>query len=336
MTVTTDTLDISEEYNLGGVWRQDIPQLAFEHDYLLNNVLAAASMHLCQLRPESADYKTAGALMNKALRSFRNAILNISPDNFVAPLANAALMSPVSLVANRVSGHSLSIVDWMRLHRGAGVLLNMVPRDLVMQSSIAPIYRIAVQKGPPDPICIPFILQQLCDLIEEDIESAGYRDIVHKCLVELGKLYGGLALHRGELSYHVKVLRWPYDMPEQFIDLAKQHRPHILVILAHYVLFFEFLELWWSSGIAEKEIGTIANILSEEWQRFIRVPQLAVKLHDKKEMAELMLSQLPVEEITESLLPPGSIVGSQPEFASNKSNMLDPMAPYQAESPNIG
>lgn len=335
-TVTTDTLNISDEGRLDDVWRKEVPQLAFDNDYLLNNLLAAASMHLCQLKPETADYKTAGSLMNKALRGFRNAILTISPDNFVPILANAALMSPVSLVANRVSGQPLAILDWMRMHRGSGILLGMVPRDIVMQSPIAPVYRIAAEKGPPDPIAIPALLQNLLDSIDQDADNAAYHDVIHQSLLGVGKLYGGLGLHRGELSYHVKVLRWPYDIPEDFTGYAKEQRPHALILLAHYVLFFEFLEFWWASGVAKKEVETISSMLSDEWQPFIRVPQLVVQLRDKDKVVELMLNQLPVQDITDfPPLGPVLTVGGHAKFVRNKSNLLTTVDRYQAESPDV-
>lgn len=280
-----------------GVWQKEVPKLAFEHDFLMDNLLALASIHMDQLAPQSANHQLAALYQDKALRAFREAVSNFSKDNFLAVLIASTFLSPSSLVINRNADENrLWSVDWLVTHTGVGTILKAAVWTDVLESCIAPIFNI--QLPDPAPTLIPTILQHMLDSVEDGDEDASYRDILLQSIVGLGELYGRVAQNGLNATMAIDIMLWPYAIPSHFIELVKEQRPRALVILAHFIVLFEFLpQLWWVSGVARHEVETISILLGPEWQPFLTVPKTAVLLKDSDQILELLLSQFPAPDI---------------------------------------
>jgi hypothetical protein len=303
-TVTIETLGVNIPLNASaiGVWQNEVPRLAFEHDFLMDNLLALASIHMDQLAPQSANYRLTALYQDKALRTFREAIENFSKDNFLAVLIASALLSPSSLFANRNTDEvRLWSIDWLVMHTGVGTILQAAAWTDVLESCIAPIFEVQL----PDlaSTLIPTVLQQMLDLINDGDRDASYRDILLDSIIRLGELYGRVAQNGLNSATAMDIMRWPFVIPSQFIELAKEQRPRALVILAHFIILFELLpQLWWVSNVAQHEVETISILLGPEWQLFLTIPKVAVRMKDKDEILELFVNQLPVIDTVSSVI----------------------------------
>lgn len=196
-TVTIETLGVNMPLNTGvkRVWKKEVPQLAFEHDFLMDNLLALASVHMDHVAPQSANYQLTALYQGKALRVYREAVANFSKDNFLAVIIASALLSPSALVINRNTDENrLWSVDWMVMHTGVGIILKAAAWTDVLESCIAPIFNI--QLPDPAPTLIPMALQQMLDSVKDNDLDTSYRDVLFESVVGLGELYGRIA-HNG-------------------------------------------------------------------------------------------------------------------------------------------
>jgi len=302
-TITIETLGINVPLSTSaiGVWQKEVQRLAFEHDFLMDNLLAFTSIHMDQLAPQSANYRLTALYQDKTLQAYREAVANLSKSNFLAVLVASTLLLPSSLVVNRNADEArLWSVDWLVMHTGVGTILQAATWTEVLEFSIAPIFEVQL----PDlaSTLILTALQQMLDSIEDDDWSASYRDILLNIVIRLGELYGRIAQNCLYPTMAIDFMRWPFAIPGQFVELAKDQRPHALVDLAHFIILFELLpQLWWVSDVAQHEVETISILLGPEWQIFLTTLMAAVHMKYRDQILEFLLSQLPIVDAVRSM-----------------------------------
>ncbi|OQD90894.1 hypothetical protein PENANT_c001G03484 [Penicillium antarcticum] len=101
-TETYQSLCVSESETQ--IWRITVPRLALKHDYLMNGILALASMHIATSSEptEALLYQDTGLqYYNRSLNPFRNAIDNITPQNCDAVFAHSIVMIAISIASPR-------------------------------------------------------------------------------------------------------------------------------------------------------------------------------------------------------------------------------------------
>ncbi|KAF2856287.1 hypothetical protein T440DRAFT_463626, partial [Plenodomus tracheiphilus IPT5] len=76
-------------------WQSYVPEMAHQHEFLVNCVLSVASLHLGRLREDQAEKRRMNAIaasrMNKALTKYRSALENVTEDNAAALFASSTL-----------------------------------------------------------------------------------------------------------------------------------------------------------------------------------------------------------------------------------------------------
>ncbi|CAG8049354.1 unnamed protein product [Penicillium salamii] len=102
-TETYQSLSVSDSETQ--IWRITIPRLALKHDYLMNGILALASMHIAtSSEPAKAllYHDTGLQYYNRSLRPFRNEIDSITPQNCDAVFAHSIIMIAISVASPRL------------------------------------------------------------------------------------------------------------------------------------------------------------------------------------------------------------------------------------------
>jgi hypothetical protein len=297
-TVTVNSLNCREYPANKKAWIRQVPQMAFEHDFLMDNLLAVAAVHLCQEAPHMDNNRMTAYYSGKALQSYRRALANLSRKNIFAVIIASIILSFSSLVTNR--GEAVKLQG---IQTGISVLLKMAGWEPVLQSPIAPILDSVMWVVVPlRPIIIPPKLQQMVDDMNDSDPDAPHRGVLQSCLTTLGKLYGGLLVHGLHPGMRPEILAWQFMTPDTFPSLVMERRPRCLVIFAHYLVLLEFLpRQWWTVGVAKQEVMAVSAMLSPEWQSLISVPLAAVQLCDTAKIAELLLAQLPAMDPTNPL-----------------------------------
>ena len=121
-TITTSQVSAPE------VWSKDVPELAFDHPYLMHSLLAFSASHLSRSEPGLEQYVYSHRL--DALRLLREAVLDISEENADALIASALVLIMDSL-ANTSSNNpaisaKMSPSTWIFHVKGAATILTAV------------------------------------------------------------------------------------------------------------------------------------------------------------------------------------------------------------------
>ena len=282
------------------VWRTEIPRLAFEHEFLMDSLLGTASLHMHRLNPEAADFPQQAAIYeHRAIQGFRVAVSRISPSNYEAVLATSLL-----LVIFFSSHHDMGIEsglwinNWLGLHLGILSILRAARWEDLAHSPLWPLLRVDFNIFSATPI-LPIVLEELCIPANAENQDKSSLETLRLALECLGRLYARLNSIPPWNELNLEIMAWPARIPQAFIPLARNMQPRALIILAHYLVFFELNSgLWWS-GIASREILAISKALDSRWQRFLEIPLQAAEMQDKQSVVKLLLSQLPLETSNE-------------------------------------
>lgn len=91
----TTSLSRASDDPAKAAWQTCVPEMAHQHEFLVNCVLSVASLHLGRLREDQAEKRKMNAIaasrMNKALTKYRSALENINQDNAAALFASSTL-----------------------------------------------------------------------------------------------------------------------------------------------------------------------------------------------------------------------------------------------------
>ncbi|KAF2131532.1 hypothetical protein P153DRAFT_197918 [Dothidotthia symphoricarpi CBS 119687] len=91
----TTSLTLAADDPAKAAWQACVPELAHNHDFLVNCVLSVASLHMARLHEDRAEKTNmnamAAARMNKALTRYRHELENVTAQNAAALFASATL-----------------------------------------------------------------------------------------------------------------------------------------------------------------------------------------------------------------------------------------------------
>lgn len=110
------------------LWQEQVPKLAFEHDFLMRGVFTVAATHKAHMAFKdgresdmNAHLDDAAFHINSALSGFRTAIRHISPENCGALLALTSFVS-VYVFATSTCGNKNDSFDGTKFTQGLGLI----------------------------------------------------------------------------------------------------------------------------------------------------------------------------------------------------------------------
>jgi hypothetical protein len=273
----------------------NIPQLAFENDYLLQCILGISSLHLEHMSPDKKyNKKQTSKYREKALLGFRQAIAkaDFQPLNWEAALINSILLLALCSKDN-VNGidrqSSLTVINWVVLYRGLSAIIMMRSFDNVANTSLKPIFRREWRELRFAPV-IPRNLVTLLEGVTPLDSDFAYLESYCNVLDSMGILYGSLTQDGVAPELWIRVISWPSYLSQDFANCAVEQRPRALIILAHYLCFIKLIKgLWWVDDIPDTEIPAIMSLIGDHWLPFMTVPLAASQESDKEEIARMLL-----------------------------------------------
>jgi hypothetical protein len=271
-----------------------VPQLAFENDFVLNCILGISSLQLQRQCPGSElARRDTDIYRGKALSGFRQALSLMKPGS---SLYESALITSILLVVlySKNDGFEegeLLIVNWLILYRGLSTIISIGEVEEVKSLSIWPIFQRDFTPLQNEPV-VPRILVEILEGIHPRDPDFPMLEGWCKVLDTLGLLYGGLQQDGLSPELYIRIVAWPSYTTQDFTTGAQQRRPRVLVILTYYLSFLKLLQgcLWWTDGIADREIQAIAKLLGPAWHPFMEVPLRVVEMTDCEEIAKVLLS----------------------------------------------
>ncbi|KAL6825578.1 hypothetical protein J3E69DRAFT_380747 [Trichoderma sp. SZMC 28015] len=225
---------------------REIPQLALEHEFLMDTVLLVAMIHLAYTDPVSRESLPIYLYRDQALRSFRQAVASISMQNISAVRAASHLLAVVSFAIDRVTKHSgIWVTNWLALAVGQ--------RNFPSNGRL---YRLSSSQtgsrslyGSFSDISLPAaVLPQIQDILpkEESDCDWGQRGTLYEVTASLGTLIAILGEPHEQLWLEKKIKAWAFDVvPSEFLEMVQRGNHRALVILAYYLVLLNLLPATW-------------------------------------------------------------------------------------------
>lgn len=273
--------------------RVDIPQLALQHEFLMDAVLLVAMVHLGCSDPVALEGLPVCLYRDQALGGLRRAVANITPQNMDAIRSSSVLLATVSFAADRITGCSgLWVLNWLTLAFGQRNF--RCPRDNAALfprqgngSLLSSLYGSFTDVTAPE--AIPTDILTALANEQGNIDSAE-RDALYNASQQLGRLITTLE-HPYEQSWlEKKIKAWSFDVvPSGFLTMTREKNPLALIILAHYLILFKLLpNLWVYEGLANHDIEMISRTLGQGWEQYIAAPKMALQTEDASALVDLL------------------------------------------------
>lgn len=277
------------------LWRVTVPQIAFQHEFLLRAIFAIAALHLAQLQPLRQEHYTHLAAMHQdaALRAFRPTMLEINSSNCDASFAMSSLIVVYAFASSKAS-HELGMFDtagpssnndWLPLIRGVDSIL----RNLWASIKRGRLNALLHDHTPfSEETQLPAVLNDQLRRLETAIKDADCdADDGIACQQALEQLrYSFIRLSdKTILECEVSLsFLWPVIVPNRFIDMLNERRSEALIILAFYCIILHHLDAyWWMHGCAQHIMAEIESKISSAWQPWLEWPRSIVVPESSRE-----------------------------------------------------
>lgn len=268
------------------LWAIDVPQMAFNCDYLLNALLGLSAQHLWALDPKKKSFAVVSRrYLAWAISSHRERLQQAERSNAECLLATSILITHHTWVAS----HSVSSDEPYTLPLQTYYLalsLQSVANDLfpwLSQSNIlwhtklqltAPISESSLLAN----LDLDELFQRLCYTVPaEDI-------MVYKAACrELGSLYQGIITQVPSDIMQCSVATMLLRLPSRFLTLLQQHVPAALALFARNIVLLKFIDdAWWLHGknehlVMDYAIQGIRGLMPDSWLWAIEWPLKVVR-----------------------------------------------------------
>ena len=290
---TTETCyTLSDRPESHELWRVTVPQVAFQHDFLMRGILAIAALHLSCLRRDTQPRwaHIAAKQQDAALGAFRSVMSNMNESNCDAFLALSSLIVVYGFESPK-SSDSLGMFnyngqdsdEWLPLIRGVNsIIISVWP--WIKRGRLNGLLHDHIQE-PPQAELPNVLSEQLSHLEDMCDRASGGAEAVNALRAALATLKISFVRMNNRPPYECEVsiaFLWPVMIPQEFITMMNEKRPEALVILAHYCVILHHLDdYWWMKGWATHILDNIHRELEEDWLYFIQWPANVISVDQK-------------------------------------------------------
>ena len=286
---TQTSLTLSDRDESHYLWRVVVPQIAFEHEFLMRAILAISALHLSTLRPLVQDHYTHIAVQQQdaALRLFRAVMIKPDETNCDAFFAMSSLIVVYGFESPKASD-SLGMFnykgdhsdEWLPLIRGVNSIIQSV-WECVSKGRLSRLLH--DQSQSPASTSLPVVLTEQLELLEDLCSKmAGDPEDSAACKEAVAQLRWCFERMNNKATYECEVslaFCWPVMIPQHFITILNNLNQEALVILAHYCIILHHLDdYWWMKGWAHHLIDNIQRQVTDDLQAWILFPSNVVNL----------------------------------------------------------
>ncbi|KAJ5772361.1 C6 transcription factor [Penicillium odoratum] len=275
-TDTYKSLCVSDSEN--ATWQTTIPRLALKYHYLLDGIMALASMHLATFAEpaEALIYQERGLqYYNRSLSPFRHAIDNITPENCDAVFAHSIVMIAISIASPRLTATkdessciTANIVVLFELLQGVKKILAVtkpwVKIELFTQGEF---WKKTTTELNADEDAALAHVASLNDLVMTGVYSKQH-DIYKNVLSHLRHCYAKFARSPDPAP----VMAWLAAVDKDFVDSVRCRQHFSLLILMYWGVLLGKLEgkRWWANNAGKALVSELLEALQDgdsRWEK---------------------------------------------------------------------
>lgn len=264
------------------VWQMEIPQLAFESEFLMNTLFCLSSHHLqTQMEKAGGDVvmqaRQTDHYLDLALRGYRQSVSSINDFQNIEAILAASMMFLILTTTHYVMhvDGEMWVVSFLTLHAGMRSLESLWGKENLSRSSLYPLLGMGDRLSSESPF-VPPILQELLNPLESPNLTPEQLYILYETLQCLGKLYNllrSLTSRQAQVLLFMKIGAAGKEFQVQYVSLVKERLPQALVILAHYLSFLRIIAMhgFWGDNVMS-DAKSIIYSLDPKWERFMETP----------------------------------------------------------------
>ena len=252
-------------------WRIHVPRLALRYRYLMNGILALASLHIATVDPtKTRDYIETGLeYYNMSLKPFRIAIDNLTPENCDAVFAQSIVTTIINLslpqlLATRDNATSMTdnVIMVFELLQGVKKIMTIGRSWIRLELFLTGEFWKNPSRNLDDHT--DAALKQLATLNEhtktndDDIQFRINRDVIghlRHCFMKFS-----------HSPHPAPLLAWLATVDKGFVDSLRERQPLTLLVLAYWGLLLKDLDRqrWWARNSGRALVSELLDVLSAE------------------------------------------------------------------------
>ncbi|KAH8700720.1 hypothetical protein BGW36DRAFT_374845 [Talaromyces proteolyticus] len=258
------------------VWKRSIPAEAFKHEFLMDGIMALASLHIALHRPSNRWTYTELAVQYQAsgLREFKATLNGIKEENCHALFGFSLIITVLAFAFPECYGdqHLVtprdSIISIFELLRGVRAIKTSSHGSLRGGQMKALFNYPRPYMDPEDDEDVEALLKlrQRTDQLGKDVHPEKH-NIYLSAIDCLEKSFGEIVglPERGAGA----IVAWPVMVPDDLMILFKEGDPLAMLILVHYgVLLLHVHNQWWGKNFGVRLIRHTSEALHQinpEW-----------------------------------------------------------------------
>ncbi|KAL3464574.1 hypothetical protein BJX64DRAFT_275775 [Aspergillus heterothallicus] len=267
------------------IWQMVVPRKALAHDFLMNGILAIASLHIASsMEPSGANtyIKTALEYHNQTLTPFRHAIDDINYENCDAVFAHSVVTTIIGIALPQLTtekNEKVSVTEKIilaaELLQGVSKILSICRpwMQLKLFSSGGDFWERANIGLDAD---TEAALNNLSALVDEET-NADQRTILNDALTLLRQCFTRYANSRDVAS----ILAWTAAVKKGFVDVLRCRQPFALLLLMYWGALLHELHgrVWWAknSGLAlVSELSVELHPYYPRWKNILMWPKAKI------------------------------------------------------------
>jgi hypothetical protein len=273
------------------LWRINVPQLAFSHDFVMRGILAVSALHLAHFKPAKRDFYVAQAMQlhQTALGVAMSILPHVTADNCSALYIFSVLTCIFALARPRSPDDFLlvgeaGIAEWLFLLRGTRSILNLASETL-HSSTLAPIFSVGMRREELHVRASDSPNSSTNNNEEEEDHLSSLQSYINitttpphthiytTAISGLRRSYA-VAADCGPRNYELSdAFIWAFRVSDEYLSLLRQRAPEALAILAYFCVLLKRLDgHWWTEGCSVHLVERIYYLLDEEQRLWIRWP----------------------------------------------------------------
>ncbi|KAG7290350.1 hypothetical protein NEMBOFW57_000350 [Staphylotrichum longicolle] len=271
-------MDSPEEIEL---WKQLVPREGMKHEFLIDGLLALASLHLAHLEPSSNQFYTSLGVeyQSHGLLGFNALLPSVDGENVNALLVFSVIITVMAFAISVTSPKdpestpSEALQSIVRLLRGVAVI-NDISQGSIRSSMLGILVRPG--KGPPsnhDFLRREDLEAAMASLIERSEQLSKYvgplqHQLYVSCIRSLQEAFEHVLTY-GNVSI---AIAWPETVSNKLMEQFQQEDPMAQLIWVHYgVLTLVIHNFWWGKGFGVRLINSVSESLhstDNEWMTY--------------------------------------------------------------------